>query len=160
MAQIIAEVDCTAEETQHLCNRFDVQAYPTLKFVQAGDASMQAYEGENSYDALYAFATQSVKPACVPANRGACDQQQLEFIDSMLAMSAMERRAEYERLAGPLKEEEAKLATLNEKLEKLEDKVEEQEDLVDKLKASIGAKLRLVQSTLLEEDASPAHDEL
>lgn len=51
-------------------------------------------------------------------------------------------------MSSPLEEEQAKLDALNDRLEKLEEKVEEQEDLVDKLKATIGPKMRLIGSFL------------
>ena len=83
---IITEVDCTASEMQSLCDRFKVQGYPTLKFSQAGDGSLQDYEGENTFEALRNFAAANVKPACTAANRDACDTVQLEFLDSVCAM--------------------------------------------------------------------------
>ena len=146
---IIGEVDCTTEDMKGLCERFKINGYPTLKFVQAGDAELQDFEEQDtSAPGLLEFARSNLKPACTPTNRVACDATQLELLEKMLAMPAEERAAEYRSLASPLEQEQAKLTTLEERLEKLEEKVEEQEDIVDNLKKHVGAKLRLVRSTL------------
>lgn len=92
---IIAEVDCTASETQSLCERFKINGYPTIKYSQAGyDGSLMDYEGEKSFEALLDFVGKHVKAACVAANRAACDPEQLEMLDSV-------RRARITRASRP-----------------------------------------------------------
>ena len=141
---LIGEVDCTV--AQDLCTKYNVEGYPTLKYVQAGDDEMQEYSGEMDATSLQSFAA-GLMPACTPSNRKSCTASQMEQLDSFMAMSQSERNAELTHRAKPLLEETAKLEALNERLEKLEEKQEEQEELVQNLKASIGPMLRLLRST-------------
>ena len=154
---VIAEVDCTEESK--ICDRFKVQSYPTLKILQAGDSDLQDYEGEMTFESLQEATKTRVKPACTPDTRKACTAAQLKDLDAYMAMKPEERAAQYARTTAPLVAENDKLAALNDRLEKLEEKVEEQEDIVDKLKASLGPKLRLLRSTL-EYTVSDPKDEL
>lgn len=48
----LGKIDCTVEES--LCNQFDIQAYPTLKWYRAG--KFQNYEGGLDHDAIFNFA--------------------------------------------------------------------------------------------------------
>ncbi|GMH89640.1 hypothetical protein TrVE_jg9234 [Triparma verrucosa] len=81
---LIADVDCTAEG-KPLCEANGVQGFPTLKW---GDpASLEAYEGARSYDALKKFSDENLKPICSPSNIDLCDADKKAEIAKFTAMS-------------------------------------------------------------------------
>ena len=143
---LIAEVDCTTNEA--LCRRFKVEAFPTLKFVQAGDMDLQDYDGDMAFEALKRFADQHIKPACTAASRVTCSATQLQDLEGYLALTPEERAVKLEELEHPLREAEEKLEKLTERMEKLEEKVEEQEDIVEGLKNESSTQIRLLKSML------------
>lgn len=146
--QLIGSVDCTAHAD--LCERFNIQGYPTVKLLQAGNTDLQDYQGEMGAEALQTFAAERLVPACTATRKEVCSVAQLEDLNGFLEMPTEQRVAELERISAPLKEEEEKLEKLNERLEKLEEKVEEQEDLVEKMQASLAPKIRLLKSAIMK----------
>lgn len=85
---LIAEVDCTADDTDDICEENGVQGFPTLKY---GDpAGLDDYQGGRDFDSLVEFAKENLKPSCSPTNIDLCDGEQKEKIESYLAMSADE----------------------------------------------------------------------
>lgn len=85
---LVAEVDCTTEEAQDLCQHVGVQGFPTIKF---GDpADLEDYNGGRSYEELSAFATENLKPICSPTTVENCDDEMKQKIATLMEMSAEE----------------------------------------------------------------------
>mmetsp|Transcript_9179 Transcript_9179/g.12761 ORF Transcript_9179/g.12761 Transcript_9179/m.12761 type:complete len:233 (-) Transcript_9179:437-1135(-) len=106
---VVASVDCTDDDSESLCDDYDVAGYPTLKFGDITD--LHDYEGDRSYEALSAFAKENLKPTCSVKNIDLCSPKKKAFIEMHLAMSE--------------EEFENALDEVEEKLMKLEDEAEE-----------------------------------
>lgn len=90
---VIAEVDCAREEMKSLCDRFQVNAYPSLKYAQAGyEGELVDYEGEMTFEALEAFAKANVRAGCTAKQRDACDAEQLALLDKVRRNPATRER--------------------------------------------------------------------
>jgi hypothetical protein len=62
---IVADVDCTAEDSKQLCEANGVEGYPTLKYGDPVD--LQTYEGGRTYKELMKFAKANLAaPPCGP----------------------------------------------------------------------------------------------
>jgi protein disulfide-isomerase-like protein len=85
ISALIAEVDCTADNTVAICDLNNVEGFPTLKYGDAND--LEEYEGGRSYEELSEFATEHLKPSCSPSNLDICDQDQREAINMFSSMS-------------------------------------------------------------------------
>jgi len=82
---IIAEVDCTEEESQVICQEMGIQGFPTLKY---GDpADLEDYNGGREYDELSAFAAENLKPICSPGAIENCDDEKKKKIEEFQGMS-------------------------------------------------------------------------
>eukprot|EP00493_Phyllostaurus_siculus_P004412 UN04433 len=51
----IADVDCTVQTNQGLCQQEGVQGYPTVKYYDADTGKGQPYQGGRDYNSLYNF---------------------------------------------------------------------------------------------------------
>mmetsp|Transcript_1630 Transcript_1630/g.2156 ORF Transcript_1630/g.2156 Transcript_1630/m.2156 type:complete len:225 (+) Transcript_1630:151-825(+) len=70
---LIAEVDCTSDDAESICQDNGIEGFPTLKY---GDPSfLEDYEGSREFDEMYSFATTSVKHTCSPNNIELCDDE-------------------------------------------------------------------------------------
>jgi hypothetical protein len=79
----VAEVDCTADDTQTLCGAVD--GFPTIKY---GDPSaLDEYEGGREYDVMSTFAKENLKPSCSLTNLHLCDEEAKKTIESLKALS-------------------------------------------------------------------------
>jgi len=82
--RLIADVDCTAAGKE-LCNQVGVRGYPTIKY---GDPNnLEDYKGGRDFDALKAFAAETLGPSCSPANLDLCDAAKKKQIEEFMAMS-------------------------------------------------------------------------
>jgi len=87
-SKIIAEVDCTVDETENICESNGIEGFPTLKF---GDASwMESYDGDRSYESLSQFANENLKAGCSPVNVELCDGEKKVKMEKYMAMSTAE----------------------------------------------------------------------
>lgn len=81
---MIAEVDCTSEKSEKLCEEQDIQGFPTLKY---GDPDfMQVYEGERDLESLTEFAKTGLKLSCSPVYREFCSEDDLFRMDWFMGM--------------------------------------------------------------------------
>eukprot|EP00592_Proboscia_alata_P010950 CAMPEP_0194353394 /NCGR_PEP_ID=MMETSP0174-20130528/1708_1 /TAXON_ID=216777 /ORGANISM="Proboscia alata, Strain PI-D3" /LENGTH=222 /DNA_ID=CAMNT_0039121911 /DNA_START=88 /DNA_END=756 /DNA_ORIENTATION=+ len=81
---LIAEVDCTEDENQPLCEANGVKGFPTLKH---GDPSaLEDYEGGRTYDDFASFAKDNLVPKCSPSNIGLCDEDKKAEIEALMAI--------------------------------------------------------------------------
>jgi len=84
-AAIIAEVDCTDEASQMICQEMGIQGFPTLKYGDPTD--LDDYNGPREYEELAAFAKENLKPICSPSAIENCDDEKKKKIDELNAMS-------------------------------------------------------------------------
>eukprot|EP00568_Trieres_chinensis_P009721 CAMPEP_0183307462 /NCGR_PEP_ID=MMETSP0160_2-20130417/17386_1 /TAXON_ID=2839 ORGANISM="Odontella Sinensis, Strain Grunow 1884" /NCGR_SAMPLE_ID=MMETSP0160_2 /ASSEMBLY_ACC=CAM_ASM_000250 /LENGTH=221 /DNA_ID=CAMNT_0025471051 /DNA_START=117 /DNA_END=782 /DNA_ORIENTATION=- len=85
---LIAEVDCTTDDTEALCEDNDIEGFPSIKY---GDMlALEDYEGGRDYDSLSVFAKENLKPICSPANLDACSDENKAAIEKFQAMSEEE----------------------------------------------------------------------
>jgi len=83
---LVAEVDCTAEETKALCS--GVEGFPTLRYGDPG--TLDDYSGGREYESLSAFAKENLKPTCGLSNLDLCDEETKKKIEEYQAMSGEE----------------------------------------------------------------------
>jgi len=116
---LVADVDCTAEESKPLCETHGVQGFPSIKW---GDPSaMEDYEGGRDYEDLETFANENLKPVCSPTNTDLCDADKKTQIETLMKMSTSELEAEIEKKDAELKEAET---TFDEEVKKLQETYE------------------------------------
>jgi len=101
---IIAEVDCTDDESEKICAEQDVEGFPTLKYGDAG--WMDTYEGGREYDELSKFAKTGLKPACSHANTELCSEEQKTKIDEFMTMSLDDLKGIIAKIDADLEAEE------------------------------------------------------
>jgi hypothetical protein len=151
--QLVAEVDCTVEANEPLCNEHGIQGFPTLKY---GDPSeLQDYEGEREFEALLFFATQNLKPMCGINHLDLCPKSKKDQIEKLLAMSTDE-------LAAAIETEEKKMQDAEEKfqgeVEKLQAQYEKMSGELEAAKKATG--LGLLKNVLAKKQAGGSKDEL
>jgi len=83
--QLVADVDCTADDAKPLCDSNGVKGFPTLKWGDPSD--LQDYQGGRDYASLEKFAKENLKPVCSPANVDLCDDAKKADIEKFMAMS-------------------------------------------------------------------------
>jgi len=107
--KLVADVDCTTEDGEVLCQQHDVQGFPSLKW---GDPSnLEDYNGGREYEELKAFADENLKPMCSVQNIDLCDEEQKSKIEEFQKLSE-------EELSKMVTDEEVKLSANEEQLEK------------------------------------------
>merc|ERR550525_1938037 len=85
---LIADVDCTAEESKALCEEHGVRGFPTIKW---GDPSaLEDYDGGRDYESLKKFAMDKLKPVCSPTNIDLCDEAKKAEIATLQALPESE----------------------------------------------------------------------
>jgi hypothetical protein len=123
---LIADVDCTGE-SKPLCEQVGVQGFPTIKW---GDVSnLEDYSGGRDYDALKAFAKESLKPMCSPGNIDLCDEDKKKEIAAFQALSPEDLEKQIEEKKAVMKEAEETFETAVKKLQ--EDYAQLQKDKDD-----------------------------
>lgn len=73
---VIADVDCTLDNSKEVCTKYGVRGYPTIKyFTSSTDPMGDKYEGGRDFDALKAFASENLGPSCGPDNLDLCSDE-------------------------------------------------------------------------------------
>jgi hypothetical protein len=112
---LVADVDCTADDSKDLCETHGVQGFPSIKW---GDPSaLEDYEGGRDYEDLETFANENLKPMCSPNNIDLCDADKKQQIETLMKMT----NAEIEKKDAELKEAET---TFDEAVKKLQETYE------------------------------------
>lgn len=151
--KLVAEVDCTADDAQSLCNDHGIEGFPTLKYGDPSD--LQDYDGGRSYDELLAFATENLKPMCGIKNLDLCPKEKKAEIEKLLAMSVDELTVAVEASEKKIKEAEENFQAEVEKLQAQYETMSKELD--DGKKAS---DLGLLKSVLAKKKAGDSKDEL
>jgi len=118
--KLVADVDCTTDDGQKLCEQHNVEGFPTLKW--GNPMALEDYNGGREYEELKAFADENLKPMCSPANIDLCDDEQKAAIEKYQAMSTEDLSAAVDEATTKLSDNEA---LLMEAIEKLQEKYEE-----------------------------------
>jgi len=154
---LIAEVDCTAEESESICEENGIEGFPTLKY---GDADfLESYEGSREFDEMYSFATTALKASCSPKNIDNCSDEEKEILEKIMAMS--------------IEELEADVNAFDEMMEKSEEEFDESTEVLEqeymammeaskktKAEAKAASNYDLLKSIQAMKAAEGGHDEL
>lgn len=162
---VIVSVDCDDEKNSDICSEFNVEGFPTLKYITgATGPDGDDYSGGRDFEDLKEFADSNLGPTCSYTNLDLCDEDQKKDIEEVAAMDADAREEKIAELqAANAKAEEV----FNDEVEKLQKKYEE---LVETKTATIEAnspqlrKLRSVHNAIKKEqeekEAKEDKDEL
>ena len=131
---LIAEVDCTSEDTEIVCDEEGVEGFPTLKYGDAG-VGLESYEGERDYESLAAFAKDNLKPSCSPSNIDLCDADKKAAIERFQLMPTDELRAEIAKITVEIDLTE----------EKREDEIEKLQDAYEKFMEEYDLKIKTIK---------------
>jgi len=151
----VYDVDCTTEG-KPLCDANGVRGYPSIKW---GDpTNLEDYSGARSYDALFKFATENLKPMCSPSNIDLCDDDMKAKISEMQGMGAdelekliSEKEAEQEKAEKDFKDAVGELQASYQKLS---------DDKDAKLEEIKNSGLGLMKAVKASSTASAGSDEL
>jgi thiol-disulfide isomerase/thioredoxin len=154
---LIAEADCTADDTEIICEMNGVEGFPTLKY---GDpAFLEDYSGSREFDEMYSFATTGLKANCSPNNIESCSEEEKEVLEGLLAMSVAELKeavAEVEKKTEKAEEEfDASTDFLEEEYMGMMAKAKELKDAAKK-----AAKYDLLKAVQALKKEGEGHDEL
>jgi thioredoxin-like negative regulator of GroEL len=86
---LVAEIDCSAQESEPLCDDFQITSLPTIYY---GDpTSPEEYEGEVNYASMSEFAKKHIsKLGCSVNKLEHCDAQQKDLIQKLQSKSRAE----------------------------------------------------------------------
>lgn len=155
---LIAEVDCTSEETDNICDANNIEGFPTLKY---GDPEyLESYEGSREFDEMYSFATTGLKVSCSPKNVDLCEEEEKAELEKLLALSYEELLAMVQEFDKKMKDFETSFDDSTESLEEEYMKMV-QENQIAKEEAKAGSNYALLKSVQsLREFAGSPNDEL
>merc|ERR1719428_2638575 len=98
---VVADVDCTSDEGQSVCNDNGVSGYPTIKyFTDETGQKGEDYSGGRQFDDLEKFVKEKLAKKCNPTTKEDCDDQEKAYIDKMQAKGDEKVKAELARLDG------------------------------------------------------------
>ena len=130
---VIADVDCTADGNDALCQKYGVTGYPTLKYFTPPDTEGEVYEGGRELKELKKF-VKTLKPGCTAAtweDPKVCTEAQKAAIQPYIDMGA-----------------EALQQSLQSQYEASEKKMKD-------VKATSGKEIKLIKAALQPKPAAP-----
>jgi len=139
---IIADVDCTVEDSKALCEREGVKGYPTLKVYRPGSREGEPYEGERDLKSLEKF-VKTLGPQCGPKHLKKCTPEQKEALDGFMAMPTEELDAQIASVQKTLDETEAEHQQL---MKSLQEQFEASNQKLEALKKESAGPLRLMKA--------------
>jgi hypothetical protein len=156
---LVADVDCTTEEGQSLCQEHGIEGFPTLKYGHPD--ALEDYEGPRDYESLKEFADENLIPMCSPFNIDLCDATEKAEIKKYVDMIPDGT------LQNVIDEKEATLAALEAEFEKSVEALQEQymalmesyEEQQDSIKKSGLSMMKSVMAASKQEESEPS-DEL
>jgi protein disulfide-isomerase A6 len=96
---LIGDVDCTADG-QALCEKFEVQGYPSVKYFKDGNPTGEDYKNARDYDSLKEFVGEELEIKCDVKDPEGCTDKEKGYIEKMKVKSAEDRKIQLDRLAG------------------------------------------------------------
>lgn len=143
---VIADVDCTKDDSKDLCSKYGVRGYPTIKyFTDSTDAMGDKYEGGRDFAAMKAWADDNLGPSCGYANLDLCSAEQKAEIEVVAAMSAEDRNAKLKELDAKMEEAET---TFKSEVEKLQKTYETLSKTKDDTIAALGPEVRVLRGVV------------
>lgn len=93
---LVADVDCTSDEGQSVCEKNGVSGYPTIKYFTAETGEKgEDYQGGRDFKELEKFVQETLAKKCDPKTKTDCDDQEKAYIDKW---AAKDKAAELKRL--------------------------------------------------------------
>jgi len=155
---VIADVDCTKDDSKDVCSKFGVKGYPTIKyFTDSTDPMGDKYEGGRDFESMKAWADENLGPSCGPKNLDLCSDDQKAEIEKYQAQDATELQAMVDAATKAAEDAESTFKTEVEKLQKNYEKLSKAKD--DAVAAAATPELRIVKMVLAA-GAKDAKDEL
>jgi len=152
---VIADVDCTKDDSKDLCSKMGVKGYPTIKyFTEATAATGDSYEGGRTYADLKKWADENLGPSCSPANLDLCNDEQKEEIEKYQAMDVSELQEMVDTKTAASEEAEK---TFKDEVSKLQKKYEELQSEKDAAVEAAGVDMRVMRQVV---GAADSKDEL
>jgi len=140
---LIADVDCTGAG-EPLCERFDVQGFPTLKSFAAPETDGEDYDGGREFEDLLAFAKE-LKPGCGLETKENCSPEDLAELEAAIALGEDKIKAEHTELTDQIK---AARAAHDKLVEGLQAQYEESNGRVEALTAELTPRMKLLRNAL------------
>jgi|MDSY01.2.fsa_nt_gb protein disulfide-isomerase A6 len=141
---VIADVDCTKDESKALCQKLGVGGYPTIKyFTGATAADGEKYSGGRDYASLSTWAKDNLGPSCDPENIEFCDDTQKAAMKAKQALSDSQLDAEIEAIETEIKDADVELELI---LKSLQATYEESKKKKDEIIATKSPTLTLLLS--------------
>ena len=103
---LVAEVDCTSDDGQQICEDYQIEGFPTIMY---GDPlAAESYDGPRDYESMAAFAKEHIsKPFCSVFQMDACDEEQTKLLTELQDKSDEELEAMVQKVTDLVKLEEA-----------------------------------------------------
>mmetsp|Transcript_122217 Transcript_122217/g.353375 ORF Transcript_122217/g.353375 Transcript_122217/m.353375 type:complete len:144 (+) Transcript_122217:244-675(+) len=95
---LIGDVDCTASESESLCEEFEVRGYPTIKYFVDGDTKGQDYQKGRDFESLKQFTVDTLEVKCNVSSPDDCTDKEKGYIEKMKGKSSDDRKKQIERL--------------------------------------------------------------
>ena len=148
-AVVIADVDCTAENSKSLCSKMGVKGYPTVKyFTGSSAADGDKYEGQRDLKSLTEFAKENLGPSCSYENLDLCDAEDKAYIQEWAKKGAAAVAAEMAERNGKVETANTDMEAL---LKKLQEQFNEAKDSTEKISKEHAKPLRLLRGIKLDE---------
>lgn len=156
---VIADVDCTKDDSKDVCSKYGVKGYPTIKyFTDSTDPMGDKYEGGRDFESMKEWADENLGPSCGPKNLDLCSDEQKAEIEKYQGQDHAELQA---MVDGATKAAEDAEASFKSEVEKLQKKYESlSKDKDDAVAAAATPELRIVKMVLAAAGAKDAKDEL
>lgn len=97
---VVGVVDCTADDSKDLCERYEVRGYPSLKYFVDGDKAGQDYKGGREVPDFDKFIKETLEVQCQVADPAGCTEKETGFITKMTSKPAEEVTKQLDRLKG------------------------------------------------------------
>mmetsp|Transcript_10805 Transcript_10805/g.12368 ORF Transcript_10805/g.12368 Transcript_10805/m.12368 type:complete len:144 (-) Transcript_10805:335-766(-) len=96
---LIGDADCT-DSAKSLCEKFQVQGYPTIKYFKDGDMTDgDDYKGGRDIDSLRKFIDDELAVKCNVNDVSECTEKEKSYIEKMKEKTLEDRKAQLERLS-------------------------------------------------------------
>eukprot|EP00930_Biecheleria_cincta_P014580 TRINITY_DN12488_c0_g1_i1.p1 TRINITY_DN12488_c0_g1~~TRINITY_DN12488_c0_g1_i1.p1 ORF type:complete len:240 (-),score=83.26 TRINITY_DN12488_c0_g1_i1:53-772(-) len=151
---LFMDVDCTADSSKKLCEKFGVQGFPTLKYFGPGlSKDGEPYEEGRDFKSISKFAKQVSKPPCDLKSLENCDKKDKAYLEEIKDWAADKAEAEKEALQKALDDLTAEHKAAADLFEKQKEeamatmkKQEELKKALSKLKGNSNYKIQILGS--------------
>jgi len=136
---LIGDVDCTSDNSKSLCEKYNVNGYPTIKYFNPPDKLGKDYSKGRDLDALKEFAKNELGPTCSVDDPTKCSKLELRELKPYIDMDPYERDQELKDIQDKIHDaEEANKALLKQ----LQNQFKEDTDALEKLKTDYAPQIK------------------